>query len=148
MIISGNNLVVYDNDIALGHTTSCAISFTMDTPDATSKYSQGWKEVIAGKRDASIRAEGCVDYSQQFGFEDWVTQIITHKYTKWVFQDATSFYMGGGYIKDVEQVSDFETATKFSLDIVIVGQIYVEPRLPWNLVFANWENININWENV
>jgi hypothetical protein len=31
---------------------------------------------------------------------------------------------------------------------VIDGRVYWEPRLPWNLVFTNWENININWENV
>ena len=50
--------------------------------------------------------------------------------------------------KKVEEIAETETAVRYSLDIMIDGRIYWEPRLPWNLVFTNWENININWENV
>jgi len=147
-VISGNHLVVYDNDMALGHSTSCAISFNMNVAEATSKASEGWKEVLAGTRQATIKVEALVDYSQTQNYNEWVTQIITRKYTKWVFKDATSFYLGGGYVLSCEQVADFEDVDKYSIEIQIDGRVYVEPRLPWNLVFTNWENVNINWENV
>ena len=58
------------------------------------------------------------------------------------------FYFGGGYVTAVEEIAETESLVRYSLDIVIDGRVYWEPRLPWNLVFSNWENININWENV
>lgn len=147
-IINGSSFVIYENDIGLGHTTSCLISFSCDMPESTTKDSQGWKEVIAGRRKATIKAEGLVDYSQQITFENFYLRIINREYTKWVFTDGTQFYMGAGYIKECEQVSDMESSVKFSIEIEITGEIFLDYHLPWNLVFANWEDIDIDWNNV
>jgi hypothetical protein len=38
---------------AIGSTTTCSLDITMDTPDATTKDSDGWAESIAGIRSAS-----------------------------------------------------------------------------------------------
>jgi hypothetical protein len=81
-------------------------------------------------------------------YNQFVQRIITRKYAKFVFQDATQFFFGGGYLNSVEQIADQETGAKYSVEIIISGPLYFEPRLPWNLVFTNWENVNINWENV
>lgn len=147
-IVNGTSFVIYDNDIGIGHTKSCAISFKMNMGSSTTKDSQGWEEVIAGKRDATIKAEGLVDYSQQITFDDFYLRIINKTYTKWIFTDGTQYYMGAGYIKNCEQISDMEQTVKFSIDVQMSGPIFTSFHLPWNLVFANWEDININWENV
>lgn len=147
-LVNGTNIIVYDEDIALGHTVNCTLSFKMDVPETTSKSSGGWFECIAGKRGATMKIDGLVDYSDQMNYNQFVDRLITRKYTKWVFQGASMFYFGGGYITAVEEIVERENSVKYSLDIMIDGRVYFEPRLPWNLVFTNWENINIEWQNV
>jgi len=148
MIFNGTNIIVYDNDIAIGHSTNASLQMSMDVAECSNKNSGGWYEGIAGKRTAKIRLEGLVDYSDQFNYKELVNLLITKKYTKFVFQGASMFYFGGGYVTDVEQVAEAEKTVSYGVDMVIDGRVYFEPRLPWNLVFTNWENVNINWQNV
>ena len=147
-LYNGTNVVVYNNDIALGHSTNAVLSMNLDLPASTNKNSGGWAECIAGKRSVTMKVEGLVDYSDAMNYEQFVDLLITRTYTKWVFQTANMFYFGGGYVTAVEEIAETETVVRYSLDIVMDGRVYWEPRLPWNLVFSNWENININWENV
>jgi predicted secreted protein len=147
-VYNGSNIVIYEGDVALGHTTTATMNLTVDLPDATTKDSGGWVEILAGKRTCKITCEGLIDYSDQMNYNQFVQRIITRKYAKFVFQDATQFFFGGGYINSVEQIADQEAGAKYSVEMIITGPLYFEPRLPWNLVFTNWENVNINWENV
>lgn len=148
MIFNGTNIIIYDNDIAIGHSTNASLQMSMDVAECSNKNSGGWYEGIPGKRTAKLRLEGLVDYSDQFNFEELCNLLITKKYTKFVFQGASMFYFGGGYVTDVEQVAEAENAVSYGVDMVIDGRVYFEPRLPWNLVFTNWENVNIAWQNV
>lgn len=148
MIFNGTNIIIYDNDIAIGHSTNASLQMGMDIAECSNKNSGGWYEGIAGKRTAKLRLEGLVDYSDQFNFEELCNLLITKKYTKFVFKGASMFYFGGGYVTDVEQVAEAENAVSYGVDMVIDGRVYFEPRLPWNLVFTNWENVNIAWQNV
>jgi predicted secreted protein len=120
----------------------------MDVSEFTNKDSQGWKEVLAGKRTATFSAEGLVDYSDQMNFKQYVERIITRKEVKWVFQSAGMFYYGLGYITDCEQVSQMENVSTYSVNFKISGRIYTDTRLIWNQVFVNWENLNIEWQNL
>lgn len=147
-LVNGTNVVLYEGDVALGHSKSATMSLQMDMAEFTNKDSQGWKEVLAGKRTASFSAEGLVDYSDQVNFEDFVERIITRKEVQWVFQTEGMFYYGLGYINNVEQVSQMENLSTYSVDFKVSGRIYTDARLIWNQVFTNWENLNIQWQNV
>ena len=46
----------------IGHSTSASLSFSLDTPEATSKDSGGYREVIAGTRSIEISFDGLVAY--------------------------------------------------------------------------------------
>jgi hypothetical protein len=48
----------------------------------------------------------------------------------------------------VEQVSQMENVSTYSVDFIISGRIYTDTRLIWNQVFTNWENLNIQWQNL
>lgn len=147
-LVNGSNLLIYDGDVALGHTTSATLGLTMDTPASTNKDSGGWFEAIAGKRTANIKAEGLIDYSDALNFAQMCDYLITKKKFQVVFKSASMFYFGEGLVTQVEEVSETEKAVSYSCSIAINGRLYFEPRLPWNLVFQNWENIYTEWQNV
>ena len=147
-LYNGSNVIVYNGDIALGHSTNAVLSMNLDLPSATNKNSGGWAECIAGKRSVTMKVEGLVDYSDQMNYDQFVNLLITKKYTKWVFQTAGMFYYGLGYINNVEQVSQMENVSTYSVDFTISGRIYTDTRLIWNQVFTNWENLNIQWQNL
>ena len=44
--LNGTNLLVYVGSNAIGGTRSFTLNLSQDTPDATTKDSAGWKEVI------------------------------------------------------------------------------------------------------
>lgn len=147
-LVNGTNVVLYEGDIALGHSKNATMSLQMDMAEFTNKDSQGWKEVLAGKRSCSFKADGLVDYSDQVNFKQFVDRIITRSQVQWVFQSAGMFYYGLGYITDCEQVSEMENVSSYSVDFKISGRIYTDTRLIWNQVFTNWENLNIKWQNL
>jgi len=103
---------------------------------------------LAGKRSASFTADGLIDYSDSVNYNQFVERIITRAQVQWVFQTAGMFYYGLGYIQNVEQVSQMENVSTYSVDFKISGRIYTDARLIWNQVFTNWENLNIQWQNV
>jgi hypothetical protein len=47
-VFNGTNLVLKIEGGTLGHTTSCSLSLSNDLPEATSKDSSGFQQVIAG----------------------------------------------------------------------------------------------------
>ena len=147
-LVNGTNVVLYEDDIALGHSKSATMSLQMDLAEFTNKDSNGWKEVLAGKRSATFSADGLIDYSDQMNFEQYVERIITRAEVKWVFQTEGMYYYGLGYITDVEQVSQMENVSTYSVNFKILGRIYTDTRLIWNQVFTNWENLNIQWQNL
>jgi predicted secreted protein len=147
-LVNGTNVVLYEGDVALGHSKSATMSLQMDMAEFTNKDSQGWKEVLAGKRSASFTADGLIDYSDAMNYNQFVDRIITRAQVQWVFQTAGMFYYGLGYIQNVEQVSQMENVSTYSVDFKISGHIYTDTRLIWNQVFTNWENLNIQWQNV
>ena len=59
VVLSIKNADSGDYD-TIGHTTSSSISYTLDTPDATSKDSGGYREIIAGVRSLDMSFDGFV----------------------------------------------------------------------------------------
>ena len=62
-VFNGTNLLLKIETVTLGHTTSCSLTLSNDLPEATTKNSSGFQEVIAGVISGEISFEGLVDYS-------------------------------------------------------------------------------------
>ena len=69
-IFNGSILVLKYNNGIIGHTTSCSLSLSADTPEATSKDSSGFAEYIPGVMSGEISFEGLIKYDDS-------TSIIT-----------------------------------------------------------------------
>ena len=61
-IFNGTILVLKYNNGIIGHTTSCSLSLSADTPEATSKASSGFSEFIPGVMSGEISFEGLIKY--------------------------------------------------------------------------------------
>jgi len=56
-VFNGTNLVLSVEGTNLGHTTSCSLTLSTDLPEATTKDSSGFQEVIAGVIDNGYTGE-------------------------------------------------------------------------------------------
>jgi TP901-1 family phage major tail protein len=113
----------------IGHTTSCSISFSQDLPDATTKDSAGWNEVIAGARGGSISFDGLVAYDDAANSVEIADYIINRTKVDFSFGTAASgdtIYTGSGFIDSLEVSADAESPVSYSGSITITGAIVSE----------------------
>ncbi len=66
-VFNGTNLLLKfaadgGSPASIGHSTSCSLSLSNDLPEATTKDSSGYQEVIAGVKSGEISFEGLVAY--------------------------------------------------------------------------------------
>ena len=61
-VFNGTSLILKIEGTALGHTTSCSMTFNVDLPEATSKDSSGYQELITGVKSGEISFDGLVAY--------------------------------------------------------------------------------------
>jgi len=62
-VFNGTNLLLKVEGDTIGHTTSCSLTISHDLPDATTKDSNGFSEVISDLEAARFLLRGLVDYS-------------------------------------------------------------------------------------
>lgn len=74
--LNGTGLLVYVGSNAIAGTRSFTLNLSQDTPDATTKDSEGWKEVIEGLREWSVDFDGLFDATATEGFEERMDAII------------------------------------------------------------------------
>ncbi len=70
MIIKGTDVLLYVDDVAIAHSTSCDLNITTNMIDITSKDSAGWEEILADVKAWSISSSALVDYSAAAGIDD------------------------------------------------------------------------------
>ena len=115
-----------DEKQVLGHSSSTAISLSVDLPESTTKDSSGFREVIAGVRSGEIVVDGLVDYSDALNFEELSTMMLSRQKAEFYFQDSLNsqlIFNGEGFIESVEQIAEVENTTSFSVDISLTGLI-------------------------
>lgn len=130
-VFNGTNLlvkVISDGGTlaTIGHTTSCSISFSHDLPEATTKDSNGWSEVISGVRGGEISFEGLVAYDDAANSVELADYIIGRTKVDFSFGTAASgdaIYTGEGYISSLEVSADMESPVAYSGTITITGPI-------------------------
>lgn len=152
-LINGTSFGLFHNGNLLGHSTQSRFSLNVDLPDATSKDSLGFKEVIAGIRSGSISVAGLVDYSDTINFDQLASMVLTKEVNEWVFtQEAFEgiTLTGKWYINNVEQVGDMENLVSYDLEITLINPFTVQDDSGdryWNTADILWNNANFEWNN-
>ena len=134
-VFNGTNLVlkfVADGGTleALGHSTSCSMTISQDLPEATTKDSAGFQEVISGLRSAELSFDGLIDYTDtadSLKNVDGIASLITGR-TKidWSFGTSATgdtVFTGEGFISNLEQSAEMESPATYSGSITVTGAI-------------------------
>ena len=112
----------------IGHSTSASLSFSLDTPEATSKDSGGYREVIAGTRSIEISFDGLVAYDDAvdidtlLGYANNRTKIHARFGTA-VSGDTT--YAVQGFLSSIEYTADSEAPITFSGTFTSSGSVSI-----------------------
>tara|TARA_R100000654_G_scaffold3137_1_gene10872 strand:+ start:1759 stop:2184 length:426 start_codon:yes stop_codon:yes gene_type:complete len=130
-VFNGTNLILkVINDggspVATGHTTSATLSLSADMPEATSKDSSGFQEVIAGVMSGEITFEGLVAYDDSAGADEITTYLLGRTKVDWTFSTATTgdtLYSGEGFISSCEVSAEMESPVTYSGTITTTGAI-------------------------
>ena len=125
-VFNGTNLLLKVEDTTVGHTTSCTLTISHDLPEATTKDSAGWQEVISGVRSGEISFEGLVDYSDSANAIELADYIINRTQITAVFgtaESGDSIYTAEGFISSIEQSAEMESPVSYSGSITITGAI-------------------------
>lgn len=125
-IINGTSLGVYVGGTLITHSTSANVSFSMETRDASTKDSAGYREILEGQRSWTIEAEGMTALDAANGFEElfaaWVAR--TALTVKFATTDATDqFYQGTGYCTSLSVDSGVEDSSTFSATFEMSGTV-------------------------
>ena len=125
-IINGTDLLVYVGGTAITHSTSASISFSMETRDASTKDSDGYREILEGQRSWTIEAEGMTALDSAEGFEElfaaWVARTeLTIKFGTAAAGDTV--YTGIGYCTSLSVDSGVEDSSTFSASFEMTGEV-------------------------
>jgi hypothetical protein len=125
-VFNGTNLLLKVEGDTIGHTTSCSLTISHDLPDATTKDSNGFSEVISGLRSGEISFEGLVDYSDAASAIELIDYILNRTVVTCVFGTSVTgdaIYTAEGYISSVEQNAEMESTVSYSGSITLTGAI-------------------------
>jgi len=125
-VFNGTNLLLQVEGDTIGHTTSCSLTISHDLPDATTKDSNGFSEVISGLRSGEISFEGLVDYSDAASAIELIDYILNRTVVTCVFGTSVTgdaIYTAEGYISSVEQSAEMESTVSYSGSITLTGAI-------------------------
>lgn len=125
-VFNGTNLVLTLEGNAIGHTTSCSMSLSMDTPEATTKDSNGFSEYIGGVKGGEVSFEGLVAYDDNANAIEMADFLLARTPLTCVFGTAEtgdSVYTAEGYLSSVEMSAEMEAAVTYSGSITLTGAI-------------------------
>ena len=101
----------------IGHATSSSISYSLDTPDATSKDSSGYREVIAGVRSLDMSFDGFVAYDDPTSIEELMVFINNRTKVNCKFATALTgdvVYSCDGFLTSIDYTADSESPVTYS----------------------------------
>ena len=130
-VFNGTNLllkVITDGGTlaTVGHTTSCSLSLSNDLPEATTKDSAGYQEIIAGVKSGEISFEGLVAYDDAANAIEMADYLLARQKVDFSFGTAATgdaIYTGEGYFSSVEMSAEMESPVTYSGSITITGAI-------------------------
>ena len=125
-VFNGTNLILKVEGATVGHTTSCSMSLSMDTPEATTKDSNGFSEYIGGVKGGEISFEGLVAYDDTANAIEFADYLLARTQLTCVFGTAETgdaVYTAEGFLSSVEMSAEMEAAVTYSGSITITGAI-------------------------
>ena len=125
-VFNGTNLLLSVAGHVLGHTTSCSLSLSNDLPEATTKDSNGFQEVIAGVISGELSFDGLVDYSDTANAIELADYLLARTQITCVFGTAVTgdaIFTAEGYLSSVEQSAEMESPVSYSGSITLTGAI-------------------------
>lgn len=125
-VFNGTNLILTVEGATVGHTTSCSLSLSMDTPEATTKDSNGFSEYIGGVKGGEISFEGLVAYDDSANAIEFADYLLARTQLTCVFgtQEAgDAVYTAEGFLTSVEMSAEMEATVTYSGSITITGAI-------------------------
>jgi hypothetical protein len=125
-VFNGTNLIITVEGSTVGHTTSCTFSLSNDLPEATTKDSNGFQEVIAGVMSGEISFEGLVAYDDSANAIEMADFLLARTQLTCVFGTAETgdeVYTAEGFLSSVEMSAEAESPVSYSGSITLTGSI-------------------------
>ena len=132
-VFNGTDLILKVHDgtsiaaaTAIGHSTSCTLSLSNDLPEATTKDSSGFQEVISGVISGELSFEGLVAYDDDANAVDFGDIILNRRSVTWNFATADAadpVFSGTGFISSIEMSAEMESPMTYSGSITTTGTI-------------------------
>ena len=125
-VFNGTNLLLKVESATIGHTTSCSLSLSMDTPEATTKDSAGFSEYIGGVKGGEISFEGLVAYDDSANVIEMADYLLARTQLTCVFGTAEAgdaIYTAEAFLSSVEMSAEMEAAVTYSGSLTITGAI-------------------------
>lgn len=125
-VFNGTNLILTVEGATVGHTTSCSMSLSMDTPEATTKDSNGFSEYIGGVKGGEVSFEGLVAYDDSANAIEFADYLLARTQLTCVFgttETGDAIYTAEGFLTSVEMSAEMESAVTYSGSITLTGAI-------------------------
>jgi predicted secreted protein len=125
-VFNGTSLILKIEGTALGHTTSCSMTFNADLPEATSKDSSGYQELITGVKSGEISFDGLVAYDDTANAIELADYLIAGTQLTCIFGTAATgdaVYTAEGFLSSIEMSAEMESPVTYSGSISTTGSI-------------------------
>ena len=125
-VFNGTNLILKIETTTLGHTTSCTLTLNNDLPEATTKDSNGFQEVIAGVMSGEISFDGLVAYDDSANAIELADYLLARTQLTCVFgtdETGDDVYTAEGFLSSVEMSAEMESPVSYSGSISLTGAI-------------------------
>lgn len=125
-VFNGTSLILKIEGTALGHTTSCSMTFNADLPEATSKDSSGYQELITGVKSGEISFDGLVAYDDSANAIELADYLIAGTQLTCIFGTAATgdaVYTAEGFLSSIEMSAEMESPVTYSGSISTSGSI-------------------------
>jgi len=126
--INGTLYLVDIDGVTVGSTTNASITINQDLPEATTKGSGGWREVLAGLRSWEGSFEGLYDPTDTYDVKSLADEIVNRSSFTIVFDSSTAGdvdFTGTAYLSNVEFSAEMESPVSFSASFTGDGTLTV-----------------------
>jgi len=122
--IDGKLMVLQIEGVTIVGRTTGSINFSADMLDATTADSAGWKEFVAGEKNATISVGGLYDPAAAEGVEEAIAYLVAGTQLTWKYGQTAagaSYWTGEGLITTVSIQGDKNTLTSYTIEIQNTG---------------------------
>ena len=135
-VFNGTSLVVLIGNEVIAHSTSCTLSFNVDTPDASDKESLGWATEIGGQMSWSLTTDGLATVdpaatASYYTTGELMTAIanrtaVTVKFTTVSGTTPVTgdlIWSGSAFIESMDITADMESPVTYSVSFTGTGAL-------------------------